>query len=191
MATFTADTGGGGGGGAAGGAKRPNILITGTPGTGKTTTAEQAAERIGFRYVGVGELVKAHECFEGRDDEFDSYILDEDKLCDVMEGILSEGGCLVDFHSPEVFPERWFDLVLVLRCNTETLFDRLTARGYSEKKRAENLECEIMQVVTEEARESYSADIVHELPSNTVDDMTSNFERIEQWYAAWRRDNNL
>ena len=169
--------------------KLPNILITGTPGTGKTTLAEQAAEKIGFRYISVGALVKSHECFEGKDDEFDTWILDEDKLCDVMEGMLAEGGCIVDYHSPEVFPERWFDLVLVLRCNTEILFDRLTARGYSEKKRNENMECEIMQVVTEEARESYNADIVHELPSNTVEDMAGSFERIEQWYTQWKADN--
>ena len=46
----------------------------------------------------------------------------------------------------ELFPERWFDLILVLRAKTDVLFDRLTERGYSEKKRGENLEAEIMQV---------------------------------------------
>lgn len=169
--------------------KRPNILITGTPGTGKTTTAELAATKIGFTYLNVGDIVKTRECFEGRDDDFDTYILDEDKLCDVMESMVAEGGCIVDFHSPEVFPERWFDLVLVLRSNTDVLFDRLTARGYSEKKRSENMECEIMQVVLEESRESYNPDIVHELQSNTPEDMEGNIARIEQWLEAWKVDN--
>ena len=179
MASFEAPSGG----------KLPNILVTGTPGTGKTSTGEAAAERLGLRYVNVGEVVKTHKCFEGRDEEFDTYILDEDKLCDALEPLLSEGGCLVDFHSPEVFPERWFELVLVLRSDTEVLFDRLTARGYSEKKRSENMECEIMQIVLEEARESYDPAIVHELPSNTPEDMESNISRIEQWLSAWTRDN--
>ena len=66
-------------------ARRPNILLTGTPGTGKTTTAEAAAQKIGFKCVNVGDVVKEHKCYEGKDDEFDSYILDEDKLCDVLE----------------------------------------------------------------------------------------------------------
>jgi broad-specificity NMP kinase len=30
--------------------KKPNILITGTPGTGKTTTSIEASERINFKH---------------------------------------------------------------------------------------------------------------------------------------------
>lgn len=168
----------------------PNILITGTPGTGKTSTAQLAAERSGFKWINVGDLVKLHECHEGKDGEFDSYILDEDKLCDVMEPIMAEGGCIVDFHSPEFFPERWFELVLVLRTQTEVLYDRLESRGYSDKKRSENMECEIMEIVSEAAKESYAAEIVHELQSNTVEELESNVERVLSWIEAWKANNN-
>jgi broad-specificity NMP kinase len=37
---------------------QPNILVTGTPGTGKTTFAELLAEELGFRNVNVGALVR-------------------------------------------------------------------------------------------------------------------------------------
>jgi len=37
---------------------RPNILITGTPGTGKTTTASLVAEEAGFTHIDVSALVK-------------------------------------------------------------------------------------------------------------------------------------
>ena len=170
--------------------KLPNVLITGTPGTGKTSTAQLAAERTGLKHINVGDLVKLHNCHEGKDDEgFDSYILDEDKLCDVMEPIMAEGGCLVDFHTSEIFPERWFELVLVLRSTTEALFDRLTERGYNEKKRSENIEAEIMQICVEAAKESYAAEIVHELQSNTIEDLESNVDRVEQWLQAWKTNN--
>ena len=36
---------------------RPNILITGTPGTGKTCTSELVSEMIGFKHLNVGSLV--------------------------------------------------------------------------------------------------------------------------------------
>jgi len=35
----------------------PNILITGTPGTGKTCTSELVAEMTGFKHINVGSLV--------------------------------------------------------------------------------------------------------------------------------------
>ncbi len=169
--------------------KLPNILITGTPGTGKTQTSSLASEKTGLMLINVGDIVKQHECYECRDEEFDTYIVDEDKLIDVLEPMMEKGGNIVDYHSGEFFPERWFDLILVLRTETELLFDRLSERGYNEKKRAENIECEIMQTVLEDIRESYDPNIVHELQSNTIDDLDNNVARIEQWLANWRANN--
>lgn len=81
-----------------------------------------------------------------------------------------KGGVVMDYHSNDFFPQRFFDLVLVLRTDNTVLFDRLKARcerkrpaspadrstaypllsqngrGYSEKKIQENVEAEIMQV---------------------------------------------
>jgi len=99
-------------------------------------------------------------------------------------------GLVVDFHSCEFFPERWFDLILVLRANTDVLFDRLKDRKYSEKKRTENIQCEIMQVVLQEAKESYDEHIVHEVQSNTIEELESNVDRVEQWCKQWILDNS-
>ena len=57
--------------------------------------------------------------------------------------------------SDQLFHERWFDLVLVLRCNNTLLWDRLQARGYKGKKLEENLQAEIFQTILDEAKESY------------------------------------
>ena len=38
-------------------ASRPNILVTGSPGTGKTTTAAMIAEKTGLKHINVGDLV--------------------------------------------------------------------------------------------------------------------------------------
>jgi adenylate kinase len=144
--------------------------------------------------VNVGDLIKQHKCFEGRDDELDTDVLDEDKLLDAMEVVLDKAaedgeGIVVDYHINDIFPERWFDLVLVLRTKTDVLFDRLTTRGYNEKKRAENMEAEIMQVILDEAREAYAQEIVHEVASNTVEDMENNVVRVDQWCKQWLKDN--
>lgn len=148
---------------------------------------------MGLKHLNVGELIKEHKCFEGRDEELDTNILDEDKLLDLMEPMIEEAaeevqGVVVDFHVCEIFPERWFDLVLVLRTSTEVLFDRLTKRGYSDKKRDQNMESEIMQIILEEAREAYDPNIVHEVQSNTLTDMESNIQRVQQWTTQWIKD---
>lgn len=84
--------------------KKPNILITGTPGTGKTVTASAAAEKIDFAYINIGDLVKEHNCHTGKDEKFDSYIVDDEKLLDVVDPLVSNGGCIVDYHDPGLFP---------------------------------------------------------------------------------------
>ena len=51
-----------------------------------------------------------------------------DKLIDDLEPIVSEGGVILDWHTCEVFPERWPDLVVVLRCDHTKLWERLERR---------------------------------------------------------------
>jgi adenylate kinase len=47
-----------------------------------------------------------------------------------------------------------------------------------------------MQVVLEEAMESYKHEIVVSLDSNTAQDMESNLARIVQWYTNWPEQDN-
>jgi adenylate kinase len=147
-----------------------------------------------MKHVNVGDFIKENKCYEGRDEDLDTNILDEDKLLDILEPIFDEAaaegqGVVADFHVCEIFPERWFDLVLVLRSSTDVLYDRLTKRGYTGKKRDDNMESEIMQVILEEAREAYDTNIVHEVQSNTLQDMEGNIERVQQWCKQWISDN--
>lgn len=67
------------------------------------------------------------------------------------------------------------------------LYERLETRGYSEKKL---IQCEIFQVLYEEARESYKEEIVHELPSNKSEEPEENLSQILQWSKQWVKDHN-
>lgn len=61
-------------------------------------------------------------------------------------------------------------------------------RKYPLEKITENNEAEIMEVIAQEARESYEPEIVVELKSETIEDMESNVARIVEWIRAWVRD---
>ena len=45
-----------------------------------------------------------------------------------------------------------------------------------------------MQVLLQEARDSYDEEIIVELKSDTTDQMESNVERVEEWVKTWRKD---
>jgi len=164
----------------------PNILITGTPGTGKSTLAEEVATKTGLHFISVGQLAKDEQLYDGFDAEYGCPVLDDDRVIDELEDRMSEGGCVVEYHSCEFFPERWFDIVFVLRTDNTILYQRLENRGYTGKKLQENIECEIFQTILEEARDSYQADIVHELISNSPSDMEENLAKITEWIQLYQ-----
>lgn len=60
------------------------------------------------------------------------------------------------------------------------------SRGYQMNKIQENNEAEIMEVILNDARESYAPEIVVELQSETPEQMEQNLERILSWVEAWR-----
>ncbi|PAV22013.1 P-loop containing nucleoside triphosphate hydrolase [Pyrrhoderma noxium] len=172
------------------GRQLPTILITGTPGTGKTTHAQLIAQQspVPLKHINIGDLVKEKGLHDGFDEEWQSYIVDEDKVLDELEPLASAGGVILDWHTCDVFPERWIDLVVVLRCDHTQLWERLEKRNYPIKKIQENNESEIMQTVLDEARESYASEIVVELKSESTEDLENNVDRVVQWIRSWRRD---
>ncbi|XP_033210563.1 adenylate kinase isoenzyme 6 [Belonocnema kinseyi] len=171
------------------GKKGPNILVTGTPGVGKSKLSQALAEKTGLEWLDVSLMAVKNKCLEEFDQLYKCEILDEDKLLDLMEKPMSEGGKIVDYHGAEFFPERWFDIVFVLRTDNTILYDRLKARGYSGKKLEDNIDCEIFQTILDEAKDSYKEDIVHELYSNTPAQMEENMNRICTWIDQWKIDN--
>ncbi|XP_076303027.1 adenylate kinase isoenzyme 6-like [Lasioglossum baleicum] len=167
----------------------PNILVTGTPGVGKSLMSRTLSEKTGLTWIDVSKFAIEKECLEEYDEVYQCPILDEDKLLDEMEGLMCEGGKIVDYHGADFFPERWFDIVFVLRTDNTILYDRLRERGYTGKKLEDNIDCEIFQTILEEAKLAYKEEIVHELTSNNPNQITENVNRICQWIEQWTIDN--
>ena len=61
--------------------KEPNIIITGTPGVGKTSHCELLAQNTALKHMSINQVVKERNCYEEWDEVYQSYIVDEDKVC--------------------------------------------------------------------------------------------------------------
>jgi len=69
--------------------KEPNIIITGTPGVGKTAHCEQLATNTSLAHIPISQFAEEHDCYDGRDEELGSWIVDEDKVGSPVFGSLS------------------------------------------------------------------------------------------------------
>ena len=169
--------------------KLPNIVVTGTPGVGKTSLAMLLADTLNeeckglkqFTYLNLGKLIKDKKLYETWNEEYDVPEFDEDKIMDELEPMLNEGGYVVDFHSVYFIPDELINIVVLLRCDNTILYDRLFARGYSEKKIKENIECEIMEVTSDDVRENFQEHKIIELSNEQNEQMMSNIEQIIQF----------
>ncbi|PWY98200.1 P-loop containing nucleoside triphosphate hydrolase protein [Testicularia cyperi] len=211
----------------------PNIVITGTPGCGKSTHSSQLAASYTpssssgsssglypLRQIDVGQLVKKEGFYTEYLEQWQSYEVNEDQLLDHLEPLTgtkapepvdsedfdhdetqqakalpqdddSRGGLILDWHTCDIWPERWVDLVVVLRCDHSVLWERLEKRGYPLNKIQENNEAEIMGVVADDARSSYPAEAIVELRSQESGDVEENVDRIIAWIHAWRQARGL
>ncbi|KAF2719874.1 P-loop containing nucleoside triphosphate hydrolase protein [Polychaeton citri CBS 116435] len=172
----------------------PNIIITGTPGVGKSTLSSDLASRTGLHHLSITDIVKQHSIGTASTDPDDPRTTDldeaaEDRILDCVENDLEDGGQIIDWHSSEIFPVKMIDLVVVVRCDNTVLYDRLKKRGYGEKKIEGNLDCEIMEECLREAQEAYDEEMIVQLRSEKVEDVDENLDRLEQWVKNWEKHN--
>jgi adenylate kinase len=164
----------------------PNILITGTPGVGKTSLAMLLADSLNdklntdkkFAYVNVGQIIIDKKLYTEWNKDFDVPEFDDDKILDEIEPLIKSGGAILDFHSAYFIPDEWVNLVVLIRCDNTILYDRLKSRGYSEKKIKENIECEIMEVTSEDVRDNFNSDKILEIHNEQIEDMEKNINDI-------------
>jgi adenylate kinase len=152
------------------------LLITGTPGTGKSTVSRLLAEKLQAQLVDVNQLVNDKHYYNGRDPQRGFKVVDIPALCQGIKEIIpnskqSEALVIVEGHLSHFFNNA--DLVIVLRANPSVLAHRLEIRGFKQPKIQENVEAEAIDVCSFEAVEIHSdkvneIDTSHKTPEEVV-----------------------
>jgi len=144
------------------------ILLTGTPGVGKTSIARRLSQQLDMVHVDISEFAIEKGLVVERDENRQTFVIDEDKLREellkLIEQVSKQGReLLLDGHFADIVPKKLLKCVIVLRLNPKELFDRLVKKRWVEKKIKENVEAELLDVCLIRAVEKYGEKIVKEV----------------------------
>ena len=81
-----------------------------------------------FLLFKISEMVKSEDLSLGAIDPVTFFLIPLFQIIDELEDQMSQGGNVVDYHGCEFFPERWFDIIFVLRTDNTILYERLEKR---------------------------------------------------------------
>ncbi len=155
------------------------IIITGTPGTGKTTIAKKLAKKLKIPYISLTEIAKKIE----ENGECDVRKLE--KILELPEKYVLEGHLACEFKID-------FDIIIVLRCPPQELKKRLEKRGYSKSKIAENLYAEALDYCALNSEKNYGkvAEVstnktIQETLKQIMDIINNKSEGEKIDYSSW------
>lgn len=155
------------------------ILITGTPGVGKTTIGEILQQK-GFNVLNLNHLIIENGYYYGFDFSRDTVIIDEEKLAEFLTTFIENKTNIlfIEGHFINPVPTNFVEKIFIIRCNPNILRKRLqSSRKYSRKKIEENISAEIFEECLHSVQEKFQSIPVLELdasdssPENLVNEI--------------------
>ncbi len=141
------------------------IIITGTPGTGKTTLSKLLASRLSYDHIEVAELVERERLYTYIDKARGSRVVSLKRLRIKLLEVVRRSArpIILSTTIPDVLPKDEVSLVIVLRTNPLKLMDRLRAKAWPEEKIRENVASEAIGACLQQALSFYGDHKVWEL----------------------------
>ncbi len=156
------------------------LIVTGTPGTGKSSFSKKLATKLGLRYISINDIIFKNNLVKGYDEMRKSYIVDEEAAQSYIIKMLKEEDDLVfDGHNAvHIIPCNYVDYCIVLRCDPYILWDRLIDKRFDEDKVRENVQAEILDIILIEAIEKCGDKVIQLDASRNFDDKLDCFIKM-------------
>lgn len=120
--------------------KKSRIILTGTPGTGKSTAAQELRSKHFFDVLKVNDFFESGDTLEGISRK-------------IKKAVKGRKKAVVEGHFAHLLGIK--GICIVLRTHPRELKRRLEEKKYSEKKTRENLEAEALDVCLIESMQRY------------------------------------
>ena len=132
------------------------IIVSGAPGTGKTTIAKKISKEKNYEYVDINDIIKENKLKDSYDKKRKSIIVDVKKLNKILIDLInkSKKPLVIDGHLSHCLPKEYVKTCFITKCDLKTLKQRLEKRKYSKAKIRENLDAEIFDTCRVEALEN-------------------------------------
>ena len=183
------------------------IIVTGTPGVGKTIVSEQLATKLRAQHVDLAEIVKRERLTSGYDKKRQTWIADTSRLAKRLQQKIKQEktNVIIDGHfASAVIPKAQVTRVFVLRRHPQQLKEQMERRGFKGAKLWENLAAEVLDVCLCDAIMNVGIEKVCEIDTtnNTVEDTVNEILSIldgnklctvgtVDWLGTLEKENSL
>ncbi|TFG19612.1 MAG: hypothetical protein EU530_05675 [Promethearchaeota archaeon] len=184
------------------------ILLSGTPGTGKSTISKSLSKQNGWITFSLGDFIIEKKIFSSEVDDRDAKIIDteiaaKEGVMEILDKFFTNEVIIVDSHYADIILDGFTELKdnldfncvknysqgeyvigIVCRCHPTVLQDRLKKRNYSSSKVVENIQAEILSESTQNLIEVLQKEKIFEIDTtkHSVDELSNsileNFHRM-------------
>lgn len=126
------------------------LIVSGTPGTGKTTISKNISNYIKAKVISLNELAISKNLIVKYDVKRETSIINNKKLISFLIELIEDYKkedlefLIIESHFSDIVPEQYINFVIILRCDPDELYNRLKRRGYKREKIRENVQSEIL-----------------------------------------------
>ncbi|MCE4619764.1 MAG: adenylate kinase family protein [Desulfurococcales archaeon] len=169
------------------------IIVSGTPGTGKTQVARLLAEDLGLRYVSSSVILKELGAAKPDPTGRYTYLVSGEGVRRALETLRN---ARIPVVLETVYPSLWLEagdedtvFVVLLRTDPFELYERLARRGWPPEKIAENVLAEILGVVASDLADYWHMVFEVDTTGKSADRVVENlYEKVLRWDAGFKID---